>query len=43
MSSENFRLPLANGGLAVAKLWPKDSSGAFPTLASSSSGMRKYA
>lgn len=26
MSSENFRLPLANGGLAVAKLWPKESS-----------------
>lgn len=26
MSSENFRSPLANGGLAVAKLWPKESS-----------------
>lgn len=26
MSTENFRLPLARGGLAVAKLWPKESS-----------------
>lgn len=26
MSSENFRLPLAYGGLAVAKLWPEESS-----------------
>lgn len=26
MSSENFRLPFANGGLALGKLWPKESN-----------------